>query len=115
MLLWHNHSSTNQGKVNRGIWTNESSPLCHQACNDAYGNQITSNMICAASPGKDSCQGDSGGPLVTQENDHYTLVGVVSWGYGCAMANYPGVYARVTAQMNWILDNTVGTQQSSTC
>merc|ERR1719221_1286415 len=87
----------------------------NQACNDAYGNQITDNMICAASPGKDSCQGDSGGPLVTQENNHYTLVGVVSWGYGCAMASYPGVYARVTAQMNWILDNTVGTQQSSTC
>jgi len=87
----------------------------NQACNDAYGNQITDNMICAAGPGKDSCQGDSGGPLVTQENGHYTLVGVVSWGYGCAMANYPGVYARVTAQMNWILDSTVGTQQSSTC
>merc|ERR1719400_804448 len=87
----------------------------NQDCNSAYGNQITGNMICAASPGKDSCQGDSGGPLVTQENNHYALVGVVSWGYGCAMAEYPGVYARVTAQMNWILDNTVGTQQTNTC
>merc|ERR1712024_380179 len=60
-------------------------------CNDAYGNSITSNMICAAAPGKDSCQGDSGGPLVTDG----VVIGVVSWGYGCAQPNAPGVYARV--------------------
>ena len=36
---------------------------------------ITSNMICAASSGKDACQGDSGGPMVTNEGKYYSIIG----------------------------------------
>ena len=76
----------------------------------AYGpGDISSAMICAAASGKDSCQGDSGGPLVTNEGSYYSVIGVVSWGYGCAMANAPGVYARVTNQLSWINQYVSGT------
>ncbi|XP_017038885.1 trypsin beta [Drosophila ficusphila] len=67
----------------------------------SYGSQIKSSMICAAASGKDSCQGDSGGPLVSGG----VLVGVVSWGYGCAASNYPGVYASVADLRSWVVNN----------
>ena len=71
-------------------------------------------MLCAADEGKDSCFGDSGGPLVAQENGKYALIGVVSWGYrDCGSSGHPGVYARVTEKMDWILANTSGTLLSS--
>ena len=55
-------------------------------CNSNYSGGITDNMMCAADPGQDSCQGDSGGPLMDRENNK--LVGIVSWGIGCALPNY---------------------------
>ncbi|XP_067849442.1 transmembrane protease serine 3 isoform X3 [Heptranchias perlo] len=71
---------------------------------EVYHKRITSRMICAGylQGGIDSCQGDSGGPLACSENNAWKLVGITSWGAGCANENKPGVYARVTEYLDWI-------------
>ncbi|CAH1250539.1 PRSS2 [Branchiostoma lanceolatum] len=82
--------------------------VSRDGCRDAYGhNDITDQMICAGldDGGKDACQGDSGGPLACGSSGAETLDGIVSWGYGCARPDYPGVYTRVGQFVDWINAN----------
>jgi trypsin len=68
-------------------------------CSADYGSLFDpSTQVCAGYPngGVDSCNGDSGGPLEAPiGGGAYRLVGMTSWGDGCAQAGKPGVYARV--------------------
>jgi len=111
------------GAIAEGAWGSEtlkdaglwymSNEYCEGTSNGAYG--IQQNMICAGVPdfdgdgitdgGQDACQGDSGGPLVVLENGVPLLIGATSWGIGCARPNYPGVWASVPDNMEWILEN----------
>ncbi|XP_075892493.1 transmembrane protease serine 5 [Nelusetta ayraudi] len=81
-----------------------STKRCNSTC--MYNGEITSRMLCAGyTEGKvDACQGDSGGPLVCQDESVWRLVGVVSWGTGCAEPNHPGVYTKVVEFLGWIYD-----------
>jgi len=70
----------------------------------SYAGRISEEMVCAGASGKDSCQGDSGGPFTVKNSDtnQHDLVGVVSWGDGCAADGMYGVYAEVAKLRDWI-------------
>lgn len=64
-------------------------------CARAYRDFDSDAMFCAGFPqgGKDACAGDSGGPFVVGGR----LVGLVSYGSGCARPGFPGVYTRLSS------------------
>jgi len=106
-------TTSSGGQASHFLQKAEVTVLSNEDCNGpsyAYGGAVTDLMMCAnvQGGGTDSCQGDSGGPLVTPNPDFYELIGVVSWGYGCAQADAPGVYARMTKALQWIARTTAG-------
>lgn len=81
-----------------------------QDCNrlPLLAGAVTDTMLCAGFPdgGSDHCHGDSGGPLYrVNEAGDLSVVGVVSWGYGCGIANAPGVYSDVASFNDWVRHN----------
>jgi secreted trypsin-like serine protease len=77
----------------------------NNVCNapDSYAGRVTANMFCAGNRdgGRDSCQGDSGGPIWTTIDGKQTLVGVVSFGDGCARRLKYGIYTRLANYTAW--------------
>ena len=81
-------------------------------------------MCAGGEVGKDACVGDGGSPLVCQvssiltmlsltiyydpppqaKSGRWTVVGLVSWGIGCA-SDIPGVYVKVSQYRDWINAN----------
>jgi len=84
--------------------------LSTKDCKQMYSqmsSMITDKQVCAGyqNGGMDSCQGDSGGSICLPVGDKYYQLGVVSWGKGCAQPKSPGVYTRVSEQLDWINQN----------
>ena len=78
-----------------------------QECNRLLHNVVPDNSqmcACYAKGGIDTCQGDSGGPLSCNHEGKWVVDGIVSWGYGCARANSPGIYTRVSNKLilDWV-------------
>ncbi|KAH8273486.1 hypothetical protein KR018_004293, partial [Drosophila ironensis] len=91
---------TERSSLSNVVLTANVSTIRHQTCRMIYKSGLLPGMMCAGrlQGGTDSCQGDSGGPLVHEGR----VVGVVSWGYGCAEPGLPGVYVDVQYYRQWI-------------
>ncbi|XP_039967033.1 venom serine protease Bi-VSP-like [Bactrocera tryoni] len=115
---------TMEGGVSSNVLQELQIPIFkNDVCERSYKNinrlvsedQFDSGVLCAGvlSGGKDTCQGDSGGPLMIPEsyknNVRYYLIGVVSYGVGCARPEVPGVYASVQHYVDWILEKIADT------
>lgn len=76
-----------------------------QDCKDKNNLQDAdmASMWCAYKEAQSDCQGDSGGPAIKGYGTTCpTLVGVVSWGYGCAYGEFSNIYTRVDQFIPWI-------------
>lgn len=92
--------------------------LSYESCRTLYNSfnvTISRKQLCAGGEEKiDSCNGDSGGPIMIADSDSngfsstvYYLVGIVSHGpRKCGTKDWPGVYTRVSAYLDWILYHT---------
>ena len=89
-------------------WLHEVNVTVYEEGNcGSMNSYMTDDMLCAGliGGGKDACQGDSGGPLVAVDpvnNNWLSLIGVVSWGFGCAAEDALGIYSEVSHFYDWL-------------
>jgi hypothetical protein len=104
---WGNQTS--YGHLSTGLLQEVRLPIvpltiCRSA-GDRY-RRIPEASICAGDMdqgGIDACQGDSGGPLISDDQSGQPiLLGIASWGEGCAQPGKPGVYTRVAFYTEWL-------------
>lgn len=84
------------GPISPVLQTASLSVLPNKTCSRpaAYGTEyVSAEMLCVGrlDASADACTGDSGGPLLSSG----LLIGLVSWGRGCARPGLPGVYTKL--------------------
>ena len=95
-------ATTTPGELRSAVLKVGTTSSCSRG-NTSFGPYFAPSMLCASNPGRDTCSGDSGGPLVGTSGNDVSLVGITSFGDGCARPGHPGVYTRVPAIRAWVL------------
>ncbi|KAM9316470.1 uncharacterized protein PAF06_007496 [Gastrophryne carolinensis] len=105
-------ATRHQGRFSRFLLKVHLPVISQETCMASTRNVLTGNMFCAGYnvEAKDACKGDSGGPFVVLYRSTWYLVGVVSWGEGCALEGKYGVYTRVSNYISWIKDTIIDTE-----
>ncbi|MFI1977911.1 serine protease [Streptomyces wedmorensis] len=86
--------------------------MSNPVCGTRGMPQVTPAQLCTYAPGRDTCRYDSGGPLVHTVARKPYLVGLVSYGKGCA-TDTPAVNTRVWSYLSWIERTTGWTPRAS--
>ncbi|XP_068134765.1 plasma kallikrein-like [Hyperolius riggenbachi] len=96
------------GSTSNVLQKAEVPPKSSTECQKSYKEKMSDKIICAGyKQGQiDSCQGDSGGPLNCEVDKTWYLIGITSWGEGCARPDKPGVYTKVADYIDWIVEKT---------
>lgn len=106
LIVYNFHFTDRQSSVKQRV---ELPPVDQSTCSLKYntlGINIDSNQVCAGGVyGKDTCDGDSGNPLMRVSNNHWIVEGIVSFGRGCGLHEWPAVYTRVSSFDQWIKSN----------
>ncbi|XP_060524967.1 phenoloxidase-activating factor 1-like [Cylas formicarius] len=77
--------------------------------------EVDETQVCAGGEKmKDSCNGDSGGPLMMTPNGTvYYAAGLVSYGIGCGLQGWPGVYTSIPSYVDWIKTQILATSMTT--
>lgn len=81
----------------------------HRMCRNKFkelGISLSKDQLCAGGVwGYDTCDGDSGNPLMKFTAHGWVVHGIVSFGRGCGLDDFPAVYTKVANYDDWIRRN----------
>ncbi|OCT61928.1 hypothetical protein XELAEV_18047961mg [Xenopus laevis] len=80
-------------------------PYILPVCLPSHNVQFAAGSMCWVTGWGNIQAGDSGGPLVFNVNNVWLQLGIVSWGFGCAEPDRPGVYTKVQFYQDWLKTN----------
>ena len=91
--------------------------VSHEDCNspESYDGILAESHLCAGFvEGEiDACAGDSGGPLYIRDSGQQMQAGIVSFGVGCGLPLFYGIYTDVSFFIPWLSEFIPVPEQSA--